>query len=462
MALESLAPEILLIILEHVFSPLDMIAAINASPNLYRSYIAYKQHLQENILTRAIHPTCRADAYTALDVQNIQRQITSGTKITKLKAECFSIFVTDRKRRSRNHGVFKVDDDKLETLFNLQASTERLIDTFCHWSLRNLFSKDHDHPPLPPSTTIPRANLSYTEQARLQRAFYRCEVFARFHRVLQLQDKSSAMNFIQIVMSFGSQFRQHEFEEIVCIRQFLAKCVESLCETLEDDFTTFCSKKSLLDAGVERKPDHKYDTLIEKDNTGTPLSKTFKDCGLFLFTNEYRSTPYHDNHVKYLVSCGPAYILSLNNLPPRDLRDVLVKSQRYSNDLDVNDYFVTGTMIDENIDKISRKSFYYGKVVSIDRDEVDSHNLGWEWGTSFDTDVKPDSPSNAILRDMGYVFWDVGRLVDSGLVIEPYVVALGTEFFPPGFKRAFSRPSVEERLFGWKLDTNVLREWRGV
>ncbi|OQD83605.1 hypothetical protein PENANT_c016G02819 [Penicillium antarcticum] len=460
MALESLSPEILLLTLENISSPLDLVAAVHASPNLYRTFIAYRQHLQRNTLTRAIHPTCRADAYSALDAQIIRRQIKSGVKITKLKAECFSIFATDRKRRSQNHDVFKVDNDNLETMFNFQANVERLIDTFCHWSLRHLFPNDHDqnHSPVPSPTTTPRAKVSHTERARLQRAFYRCEIFARFHRVLQLQDKSSAMNFIQILMSFSSQFQQHEFEEIICVRQFLAKFVEALCERVEDDFLAFYSEKGLLDAGVERKSDQEDDTPSGNDDAG--IGKTLKGCGLFLLTTNYRGAPFHDNHVKYLISCGPAYILSLNNLPSRDLKHVLLKSERHSHDLDINDYFVTGGMTNDNMDEKSKTTLYHGKVVSIDCDEVDQHNLGWKWGTSFDTHVKPDSPSNALLRDMGYVFWDAGRLVDSGLVAEPYVVAIGAECFPPGYKRAFSRPSVEKRLCGGKADADMMREWR--
>ncbi|KAJ6070059.1 hypothetical protein N7499_011946 [Penicillium canescens] len=456
MALESLSPEILLITLEYISSPLDLIAAVHASPSLYRTFIAYKQHLQGNTLTRAIHPTCRADAYSALDVQRIPQQIKSGTKIGKLKAECFSIFATDRKRRSQKHDEFKADNDKLETLFNFQASVERLIDTFCHWSLGNLFSADQDHSPLPPPATIPRARLSHTERARLQRAFYRCEVYARFHRVLQLQDKSSAMNFIPILMSYGSQFQLHEFEEMICVRQFLAKCVESLCERVEDDFLAFYTGKGLFDAGVGKKPAQELDIPTENYDTG----KAFKDCGLSLLTRDYRNAPYHDNHVKYLVSCGPAYILSLNELPPRELKHVLLKSERHSHDLDINDYFVTEGMINDRLDERSEMTLYRGKVVSIDRDEVDKHNLGWKWGTSFATGVKPDSPSNVLLRNMGYVFWDVRRLVDSGLVAEPYVVAIGTDCFPAGYKRPFSRGSVEEQLSQRKVDLEVLRQWK--
>lgn len=456
MALESLSPEILLITLEYISSPLDLIAAVHASPNLYRTFVAYKPHLQGYTLARAIHPACRADAYSALDVQRIPQHIKSGTKIAKLKAECFSIFATDRKRRSQNHDEFKVDNDKLETLFNFQANVERLIDTFCHWSLGNLFSADRDHSPLPPPATIPRARLSHTERARLQRAFYRCEVFARFHRVLQLQDKSSAMNFIQILMSYGSQFRQHEFEEIICVRQFLAKCVESLCERVEDDFLAFYTKKGLFDAGVEKNPVQELDTPTENDDTGRVL----KDCGLSLLTRDYRDAPYHDNHVKYLVSCGPAYILSLSELPPRDLKHVLFKSESYSHDLDINDYFVTGGVINNKLDERSETTLYRGKVVSIDHDEVDKHNLGWKWGTSFATGVKPDSRSNVLLRNMGYVFWDMGRLGDSGLVAEPYVVAIGADCFPAGYKRPFSRASVEDQLSRWKVDVKVLREWK--
>jgi hypothetical protein len=264
------------------------------------------------------------------------------------------------------------------------------------------------------------------------------------------------MNFIQILMSYGSQFRQHEFEEIICVRQFLAKCVESLCERVEDDFLAFYTEKGLFDADVEKNPVQELDTPTENDDTG----KVLKDCGLSLLTGDYRDAPYHDNHVKYLVSCGPAYILSLSELPPRDLKHVLFKSESYSHDLDINDYFATGGMINDKLDERSETTLYRGKVVSIDHDEVDKHNLGWKWGTSFATGVKPDSRSNVLLRNMGYVFWDVGRLGDSGLVAEPYVVAIGADCFPAGYKRPFSRASVEDQLSRWKVDVKVLREWK--
>jgi hypothetical protein len=458
MALESLSPEILLMTLEYIFSPLDLIAAVRASPSLYRTFTAYKEHLQRNTLARAIHPACRADAYSALDVQSIPKQIKAGAKISKLKAQCFSIFANDRKRRSQNHDEFKPDNYKLEKLFNFQANFEHLIDVFCYWSMKNLSSIDkyQGHSPLPPPATIPRAKLSPTEQARLQRAFYRCEVFSRFHRVLQFQDKSSAMNFIQILMSYGSQFPQHEFEEIICVRQFLAKCVESLFKQVEGDFIALYTEKGLFDAGVEKRSDQKTDTPTNYDGIG----KVLRDCALFPLTNDYRDAPYHDKHVKYLISHGPAYILSLNVLPPRDLKRVLFNSEIQSHDLDFNDYFVTGGLINDEVDDRPKKKRYRGKMVSIERDEVDTHNLGWNWGTNFDTGVKPDSPSNVLLRDMGYVFWDMGRLVDSGLVAEPYVVYNGAEYFPPGYNGPFSWPSLEQRLSGWKIDRATVLEWR--
>jgi hypothetical protein len=50
------------------------------------------------------------------------------------------------------------------------------------------------------------------------------------------------------------------------------------------------------------------------------------------------------------------------------------------------------------------------------------------------------------------------RLQESGLVNEPYVVHVGTNYFPPGHKGPFVRSSVEERLGGLGVDSEALRK----
>ncbi|CAG8892462.1 unnamed protein product [Penicillium egyptiacum] len=442
----SLSTEILLTILE-CLSPLDLLSASRALPILYRTFVAYKQHLLGHTLRQAIHPACAADVYTALDAQNIPRLVKSGESIAKAKAECFSLFTTDRTRRRQNIEQFIVDNANLDTLFYLHVNIERLIDSYCHWSLGNLTSHHEKPTPFQTTTVHPRANLSSTEQARLQRAFYRCEIYARFQRILHLLiDKSAALNFSQIVLSFVSQFTLYEFEEIISVQHFLAQFIRSLCERVEDDFMASYSLAGSGDVGVE------------KEASGNAVSTKNQGLGdLSFFTKSYRDI-HHSGHVKFLVSCGLSYILRLSLMEPQALKQAMLKSDMESRKNTVTDFFSQGGLDIGSCEEKEQNIVLRGKLVSIPRDEVGSCNLGWKWGTSFHDFVKPDSPAMFDLRNQGYVFWDQERLQVSGLVNEPNVVCAGVNYFPPGHRGPFLRPSVEERLGGLWVDSGASRK----
>lgn len=444
--IDSLSTEILLAILE-CLSPLDLFSATRASPILYRTFIAYKQHLLGHTLRQAIHPACGADVHTAVDAQNISKLIKSGESIVKVKAECFSLFATDRTRRRRNIDQFSVDNANLDTLFYLHINIERLIDIYCHWSLGNLISHNEKPTQFQTATVHSRATLSFTEHARLQRAFYRSEIYAKFQRVLHLvTDKSVALNFSQIVLSFISQFTLYEFEEIISVRQFLAQFIRSLCERVEDDFMASCSLTDSVDADVEKKA------------LGNAVSTKNQDLDdLSFFTKSYRDL-HHSDHVKFLVSCGLPYVLRLSRMESQALKHAMLNSYIESRKNTAIDFFFQGGLDIESCDEKQKDIVLRGKLVSIPRDEVGGCNLGWKWGTSFAECVKPDTPAMFDLRNQGYVFWDQERLQESGLVNEPYVVHVGTDYFPPGHRGPFLRPSVEERLGSLWVDLEASSE----
>lgn len=121
----------------------------------------------------------------------------------------------------------------------------------------------------------------------------------------------------------------------------------------------------------------------------------------------------------------------------------------------VTDFFSQDGLDITSCDEERQNVVLKGKLVSIPCDEVSSCNLGWKWGTSFHDFVKPDSPAMFDLRNQGYVFWDQKRLQESGLVNEPNVVRVGANYFPPGNRGPFMRPSVEERLGGLWVDSEA-------
>ncbi|CAG8349753.1 unnamed protein product [Penicillium salamii] len=447
MALDGLSTEILLNILE-CLTPLDILCAVRASSLLYRTFIAYKHHLIRHALRESIHPTCRADVLTALDAQKIPRLLKFGEPVTKVKLECFSLFSNDRTRRRQSHDELKVNADNLDTLFYLQADIERLIDAYCDWTLGNL--SHHQEKPAQYHTTTghPRSNLSPTEVGRLQRAFYRCEVYTRFQRVLSLLDKGGALNFSQIVLSFVSQFTLYEFEEFVCVQQFLAQFIRSLCESVEDDFFSHLLS-STTGTGAEQE--------TEPEN----VSQLLDDSGLSFFTKSYRDQ-HHSSHMKYLISCGLPYILHLSFMEPPKFKRAILKSYMDSQGFAGTVFFSQGALDLESCDEKQREVFLRGRIVDIPEDRLDGPNLGWKWGTSFQDFVKSDSPALFDLRDRGYVFWDRERLQQSGMVDEPFVVCVGANYLPSGHHGPFVRLSVEERLDGLKFDAEAASKWKSL
>jgi hypothetical protein len=447
MGLDTLSTEILLTILE-CLSPLDIFLAVRASPIIYRTFIAYKHHLLAHTLGNAIHPACRADVYTALDAQNIPRLIKSKP-ISKVRLECFSIFSSDRNRRRQDYVEFNLDAFNLDTLFHLHLTIERLIDKYCNWTIPNLFSREKPAP-LQATSVHQRANLSSTEEGRLQRAFYRCEIYTRFQRVLHTLDKGAALNFSQIVLSFVSQFTLYEFEELVSVQQFLAQFIASLCEKVEDDFLSHIRSVS-VDAGVAQGG-----TTDETESRD--VRKLLNDCGLSFFTKAYRDA-HHCGHVKLLISCGLPYIMSLSLVEPRALRNAILQSDRDSRGCTATGFFSQGGLDIDSCDQEQKDIRLRGKLVDITVDTVNTSNLGWLWGSSFQENVPPDSPAMFDLRDCGYVFWDKKRLQESGLVSEPFVVSVGASYFPLGHRGPFVRKSVEERLGGVEFDSDVVINW---
>ncbi|KAJ5773305.1 hypothetical protein N7457_008201 [Penicillium paradoxum] len=449
MALEDLPTEILLLILESLSSPVDLLSATRASPVLHCTFITYKKHLLRHNLLQAIHPACRADVYSALDAQSIPKLITSGESLARIKSEGFSFFARDRGRRGSSGYQFKLDDEQVETLFRLHVGIERLIDCYCQWSLGNLQAHQVKPTQFDANAVYPRADLSTTERVRLQRAFYRCDIHARFRQVLHLlSDNSSSLSYAQSVLSFVSQFAFHEFEEIFCVKQFLAQYVRSLCERVEDDFIASFSPNALPGRGTKRQSAYK-----------PPQTKNLYPDELSFFTNKYRESQ-HADHVKFITSYGLSYLLHLNQLGPRALKYAILESYADSLKDTVTDFINTCGLLIESCDKEERDTVLRGRLVSIPGDLVSSINLGWKWATSFEEFPRPNSPAMFDLRNRGYVFWDQGRLQASGLVNEPVRVCIAAYYFPPGHEEPFLRPSVEDRFAGFELDHKALTEWK--
>ena len=441
MAIDVLSPEILLTILE-LLTPLDILRATHASALLHRTFTAYKHHLLRHTLRESIHPSCRADLYTALDAQRIPQLLKAGETLTKVKLECFSLFSADRARRRQSHHELEVNDDKLDTLFYLQADIECLIDAYCDWSLKNLSCHREKPSQYNSTNSHPRSNLSPTEVGRLQRAFYRCEVYTRFQRVLNLLGKAAALNFSQIVLSFVSQFTLYEFEEFVCIQQFIAQFIRSIWERVEDDFLS-CFQSSAAGSSSDTKD----------------IGKLLDGSGLSLFTKSYRENDY-SSFVKHLISCGLPYILHLSLMETQKLKNVILESYPDWRGFAGTEFFSQGALDLDSCSEKQREVRLRGNIVDISEDTLDGPNLGWKWGTSFQDFVKCDSPALFDVRDRGYVFWDRERLQESGMVNEPVVVCVGADYLPPGHNGSFLRSSVEERLDGFDVDSEVLRKWK--
>lgn len=457
--LASLSAELLLWILQSLSSLRDLRSAIIAFRDFYRIFTSYEHTIISSVLQCAIRPAVHSDAVAALDFQDITARIETGHKIESVLEKGTKLI--KRLESERGDPLFEALSDRatLRKMSQLYSVVEDFIAEYCGRALSQL-KKSYESPKL--STNYPQM-LSPVELARLQRAFFRFEIYVRLFHIAQVRlDEWGRLSEEEPARIFLSRFSPWELEEIACVAQFLTAKVSEMFGKVEDDFVAEVLEKV---APYESQTAHVAVTSSTVDNAQSPESTCRSDDGLKMldwFCLNFFETSHRrlrqSGHIDFLVSRGLLFVRKLSSMEPKTLRKCVLDSDYKSHSkLRLARTFAYLEFQGGSFE-LERQAKDSGHKIPFTGDTLDDRNLGWSWAFDFEPSTWVNAPANLDLRSQGYVFWDEGRLESLGIPRRPRALNGNLSDFPPGYREQSELPSVEERLRHVKVPGKVIEE----
>ena len=487
--LASLSTELLYEILNQLSSLRDLYALIRASALFYRAFLSTKSSILSRILQNAIHPDVLPDVLAAARASEIVKLIRSRSQSEdddELIRQRTIDFLNEYRAHPNNYQPANIDNQALLIpLCRLYSSVEFFLDDFTSKALSAL-----QNPLLLPygphscksSSEIDSldslASLSTIERGRLQRAFFRFEIYRKvFHIAEEPRGLDPLFSEIEQADLFLPLFAPWEIEELACVNQYLMNTLESVFDGLEDDFVNAVLKAVASDSSsktLERSHSVLSSTSnVHKERLGifhddwyvnepthcnplSPLDSSYVgmkmlDWYSLNFFEKHQKKVHHKSHITALVSRGLPFLKCYLELDKQARTDLTLSTftlhtrpslheilQDYHNELQQNDRRAQAEH-------------------QFDVDSLKACNYGWIWANkqrlrrgNYGLACRVD------LMNRGYVFWDMGRLQESGILDTPCDIADRTFDPPPQGRDRRQMSSAEERLEGVRVRGEVL------
>ncbi|RDL41891.1 uncharacterized protein BP5553_01870 [Venustampulla echinocandica] len=427
--LHDLPGELLSLILQQVDSPSHLHNLLVASAPCYRIFSSRRERVLSSVLQNAI---CVEAVHDALAVIGAPR-------FTQLSKHPTREDVTNfLKSYHSTPFQFPTDFKSLCALSHLLTIVEHFVTAFSTQAHRALETLGKPYrslprwawPPAPSSCRIEVAlPLSVIERARLQRAFFRFELYCRIFPQSSSRGVSLFPRADQSRL-FLSRLSPWEIDEINCVHQYLSSLVGVLVDELEDQLvgtvlsatgmkhttpSTSTSRGSLQRIVGARHSNSPFPRdriadpgfgnishLYELGDHEFVMFTTLDLCGLDVFSENEK---YHqEGYISFMCSYGIGFIYNLL-LSENDRRRHLILSHTPVQ----RDFFPEAVEIFYPEDN--------SPVIEQSQDETaSSSNPGWKLVTRGDVDRKfYFGTQRAHLRDKGYVFWDAKRFQLEGL-----------------------------------------------
>ena len=468
--LTSLSVELACQVLQELHSPGDLYSLIRASSFLYRIFISRKSFVLSQVLLRAIHPDVLSEVRACFEASDIPEIIENQPAESSRKK--ITDFIHGYSTRDEKQFSQQLRENATSvSLCRLYSTIDYFITDYSSKALKAL----HTQSLLGVDLVLHKSNepcfnqqpaFSSTENGRLQRAFFRFEIY---RKIFYYPYCSSGLDplFDEKEQSdlFLALFPPWEIEELACVHHYLVKVLEDVFDEVEDDFVRAISnevqslslpdpsKRSLFPWPFKEEPYHS----VPPPNyySDPPPNDHWADLtelewyGLRHF-EEGRKSSDHGNHIEFLVSRGLPYLRRLLNLKPEDRRDVVISTlnsgtpflhealekRRYRSDTVERDHENQNSQTDKSLQSVS---------------------AGWLWATGERwASAVYDEPSNFNLRDQGYVFWDRKRLENLGILGTPREPVPRTQDSPLEYRQRSMMPSAQERLKGAVVPGNFL------
>ncbi|KAL3471234.1 hypothetical protein BJX99DRAFT_263431 [Aspergillus californicus] len=387
--LSSLSSELLLNILCSLSSPEDLYSAITASSRLYRIFAKYRLSISAAILLHAIPQNLEAVFLCAYRAQNIwkfvlevngpgtarrrRRQPEDQTRLEGLQQESQQILEQSDSAQGGQLQDIVSDSELLPKLWRFYRKFEHFVRLYTERALSALRQSL--------STIDGHGKTTVTEDTRLKRAFFRCEVFICLFQFSQTHgDTDFAAPKTDPGSIYLDRFSVWEIEEITCAVQFYVGLIEELCEKIDDGFVSTVKHKV-----ATRAPSVKEEKLDDVEY--------WLDYFCLRWFEDHTKTSLRTCHTEYLVSRGMLAVWKLTHAPFQEMRKMMVRSDFLAHD---------------------QPSLMLQLVYANGASNADTNpGWGWIWANGGLENAKwfqIGAGANCVLRNQGYVFWDKARL----------------------------------------------------
>ncbi|CAG9946018.1 unnamed protein product [Clonostachys rosea f. rosea IK726] len=267
MGLVELPTELLWLILERLHCPADLHSAFCASLILLQAFLAAREHIIASVLARAILPAAQrlAIATTEAPVAPREEQL----------RELWNFL--DGYFNDEKHDMPTIFPDSRLTLMNLmwlhpqvellaELYYEEAKEHFIIFLTRQAGSQLLEPPPK-------FAELSKTEIARFQRAFYRFELYSQCFGVSAREKWVSSSPVQAHHEHFLGRLEPWEVEEMCCVHQFLMGRVSPILVRMQDEIIAMVLSHQVEPTGHEAARDsviHTDDSLIHSETLLAP------------------------------------------------------------------------------------------------------------------------------------------------------------------------------------------------
>ena len=256
--------------------------------------------------------------------------------------------------------------------------------------------------------------ISKSESSRLRRAFRRFEVYRQLfsrcssnldHELRQCSYEPSLTAYEQ-AENFFQDMPAYQVTEIACIRDYLHRRLRGVFDEVEDKIV------QKLQEGCPNPGDQHQGLNWLWDN-GARHQYMADDEHYFGYSGKYKQI----YHIEYLLSLGLPYIRKILESSGDERQDLLLRNDDYRCNAQFEDSFITAAL---GLDMESMVGEHYGDGTDFDSclDENSRMDVppGWLWAHSANTYNGLVCYYEKGLRDWGYVFWDLTRLRETGVM----------------------------------------------
>ncbi|KAI9875610.1 MAG: hypothetical protein M1830_008208 [Pleopsidium flavum] len=441
-SLERLSPELQRLVLLQLPSFQSLHSLIQASPQYYQIFAASKERILSAVIKRIIHPDALPDALAAVRASFFEPR--GPNRETAL-----SFIDSLRHDRKIDHSKKLLPLSTSISLCQLHRSIEYLVYDFTQRTSPVLkqYSQSLGLTHHSEASEGEGPPLSSIEEARLQRAFYRVELYG--HLFYTDPGARESMRALEQAHTFLAEFPPWQIEELACIRDYISRRLAEAFDQAEDHFV-----KTVLAEGDDQ--DHNHDTKSlapaendnddkdnedDEDNEDDLVGPNRFDLDDDFFSKSTKVS-YHDTYMEYMLSLGLPFLHHLFKKNGAELMQSIVVNVRYGGD------FLTTALkappkrtVTYVMEEIARDN---GVKLKFYGDDAKEPNEAWLWSNDFAPSVSWNSLCTQALRHWGYVFWDRSRLRASGI----FSLSARDVEDKCGFRKRsrMREPSAEERL----------------